>query len=89
MCTLKLKKRHVEHEMKNATYRSIQIQKEIISICGTAINESIVNNVKEACTFSLLEDETADISGKEQLSIELRYFDKENDELKRGICWLS
>ena len=55
-----------EKGKKNATYQSVQIQNEIIFLCGTTKKESIVNKVKEACTYSLLADETADISGKEQ-----------------------
>ena len=75
-------KNHFEKGKKNDTYQSVQIQNEIISLCGTTIKESIVNKVKEACAYSLLADEIAEISGKEQLSIGLRYFDKESDEVK-------
>src|SRR5678815_4986483 len=76
-------KNHFEKGKKNATYQSVQIQNEIISLCGTTIKESIFNKVKEACSYSLPADETADISGKEQLSIGLRSFDKESDEVKK------
>ena len=60
-------KSHFEKGKKNATYQSVQIQNKIISLCGTTIKESIVNKVKEVCAYSLLADEAAYISGKEQL----------------------
>lgn len=60
---------------KNATYTSPQIQNEIIDICGTAIKADLVRDIKKAYAYSILADESADISGKEQLSIGVRFFD--------------
>ncbi|CAG9564116.1 unnamed protein product [Danaus chrysippus] len=42
----------------------------------------IAKKVKEADAYSVLADETADISGTEQLSIGLRYFDEEANEVQ-------
>ena len=42
----------------------------------------IRDRVKEACAYSILADKTADISGKEQLSIGLRFFDEKANEIK-------
>ncbi|GBP09518.1 52 kDa repressor of the inhibitor of the protein kinase [Eumeta japonica] len=75
-------KKHIEHGKKNASYRSIDIQNEIIAICGDVIKADIVKKVKEAEAYSVLADETADISGTEQLSIGLRYFDEEANEVQ-------
>lgn len=75
-------KKHIEHGKKNASYRSIHIQNEIIAICGDVIKADIVKKVKEAEAYSVLADETADISGTEQLSIGLRYFDEEANEVQ-------
>jgi len=74
-------KHHFEHRPKNALYRSPIIQNEMIDLCGATIRE-IVTRVKEACAYSILADETADISGKEQLSIGLRFFDEKANEIK-------
>ena len=60
---------------KNETYTSPQIQNEIIDICGTAIKADLVRDIKKAYAYSILADESADISGKEQLSIGVRFFD--------------
>lgn len=62
-------KKHIEHRKKNASYRSIHIQNEIIAICGDVIKADIVKKVKEAEAYSVLADETADISGTEQLLV--------------------
>lgn len=75
-------KKHIEHGKKNASYRSIDIQNEIIAICGEIIKADIVKKVKEAEAYSVLADETADISGTEQLSIGLRYFYEEANEVQ-------
>ena len=41
------------------------------------ISSSIVKEVKEAKYFTVIADETPDVSRKEQLAISLRYVDKE------------
>lgn len=75
-------KKHIEQGKKNASYRSVDIQNEIISICGGVIKADIMKKVKEAAAYSVLADETADISGIEQLSIGIRYFDEETHEVQ-------
>ncbi|CAG4944875.1 unnamed protein product [Colias eurytheme] len=57
----------------NATYISKRIQNEIIELCKEDIQETIINNVKEAKYFAVIFDETTDISATEQLSLSLRY----------------
>lgn len=75
-------KKHIEQGKKNASYRSVDIQNEIIGICGSVIKADIMKKVKEAAAYSVLADETADISGTEQLSIGMRYFDEETQEVQ-------
>lgn len=65
-------KRHIE-----GTYMSPQIQNELINLCGSAVKDLIFRDVKNSCACSILADETADISRKEQLSIGVRFFDEE------------
>lgn len=75
-------KNHFEHGKKNASYRSADIQNKIIGICGDIIKADIIKKVKKAEAYNVLADETADISGTEQLSIGLRYFDEEINEVQ-------
>lgn len=69
-------KTHVEEGDKNASYTSARIQNEIIDLCGRTIQEMLFEDVKKSVAYSIMADETADISGKEQLSIGVRFFDE-------------
>ncbi|XP_050310850.1 52 kDa repressor of the inhibitor of the protein kinase-like [Anthonomus grandis grandis] len=75
-------KNHLEHGKKNASYRSVDIQNEIISISGDVIKAYCIKNVKISQAYSILADEIADISGKEQLSVGIRYFDEETSNIE-------
>ena len=60
---------------RNATYTSAGIQNSILKILGDIVRNIVCNGVIEAGMFSLLVDETKDLSKKEQVSIILRYVD--------------
>ena len=62
-----------EHADRNATYTSPSIQNELASIMCNLIRETICNEIKQARCFSLLVDETKDISKQEQMSVVLCY----------------
>jgi hypothetical protein len=66
---------HFENAPRNATYRSKTIQNEIINTVGSYITSKISAEIKESKLFSVLADEAADISNKEQLSLVLRFVD--------------
>lgn len=61
--------KHFETCSSNSKYTSHRIQNELISICGNIICNEIVKCVNDSMAFSLMADESADIAGKEQLSI--------------------
>lgn len=63
---------------RSTSYTSPKIQNELIEICGKVILNKIVSKCNEAECFSLLADETTDISGIEQLSLCVRYIEKTN-----------
>lgn len=56
-------KHHLKSVQSNATYLSPQIQNEIIETCKNIIMDRIVERVNKSGIFSVLADETADISG--------------------------
>lgn len=70
---------HMQNVALNATYISPNIQNELISIIGNLIQKKIVNNVKETEYFSILADESMDISRLEELSISVRYTQKQDN----------
>lgn len=67
-------RQHLEKANSNATYISKTVQNELIDTCKDYIQENILARVKEANFFSLIFDETTDISHIEQLSLSFRYF---------------
>lgn len=68
-------KNHLELGAKNAQYVSPVIQNEVLEVNNKIILEVLVKKINKAGFFSIMADETADISTVEQLSICIRYFD--------------
>lgn len=71
-------KNHLEKSRKNAKYISSGIQNELIAICGKIIQETIVKEVNGIGFFSVLADETTDISRTEQMTLCVRYISTDN-----------
>jgi len=63
---------HFESDTRNK-YLSSHIQNEIINICRDILIKKVVNKVNESKCFSVLADETTDVSVSEQLTICVRY----------------
>jgi hypothetical protein len=64
-----------ENCSKNAQYISWKIQNEIVHICFDIITSKIVKKINDSTFFSIIADETADISGVEQFALCARYYD--------------
>ncbi|KAK5649293.1 hypothetical protein RI129_000322 [Pyrocoelia pectoralis] len=71
-------KEHLLKAGKNATYISSVSQNEIISSCNDILLPKIVAKVNKAKCFSILADETTDISCVEQMTLCARYVDLES-----------
>ena len=65
----------IENVPKNATYRSKTIQNQIINVAADKVKSEIIGEIKKSKFFSILADETSDVSNKEQMSLVLRYLD--------------
>ncbi|KAK4874632.1 hypothetical protein RN001_013992 [Aquatica leii] len=68
--------KHCKNIALNATYMSGRVQNDLISICGEIIQKEIVKCFNEAKVFSVLINETSDISGHKQLLLCVRYTKK-------------
>uniref|UniRef100_A0A8C5R7M8 52 kDa repressor of the inhibitor of the protein kinase-like n=1 Tax=Leptobrachium leishanense TaxID=445787 RepID=A0A8C5R7M8_9ANUR len=68
-------KNHLENAPVNARYTSVRVENELIALSEEILREDIVSLVNESNGFSVIADESADISGKEQLSIGVRFVD--------------
>ena len=78
-------KEHFETAPRNATYRSKTIQNDLIDCCGEVLRIDIVEEVKEAGIYSLMADESPDISKKEQMPVSLRYVNKQGEILEEFL----
>jgi len=68
-------KEHSETAAGNARYTSHRVQNELLAECESIIRNDIVCAANSAVGFSILADQTADISGTEQLSLGVRFVD--------------
>ena len=66
-------------------HTSPQIQNELISCTGMQIQYSIFTRVKRARYYTILADETTDISTTEQMSLCIRYFDDELNDIREDL----
>ncbi|CAF3302063.1 unnamed protein product [Rotaria sp. Silwood2] len=64
---------HLCTTIKTATYISKTTQNELIEICGDLVREKIITEVKHATFFTVIGDETMDVSNIEQFTFCLRY----------------
>ena len=69
----KIGRKRIKEGPQNSKYTSPEIQNELLGVMGDMVLQTISNEVPKAGIYSLLADETKDISRKEQLSIVLRY----------------
>ncbi|CAF2139208.1 unnamed protein product [Rotaria magnacalcarata] len=65
----------LEDSDRNATYLSLCIQNELISLLANQIQQQISEKIK-GCVFALMADESRDVSGCEQLSVVIRIIDR-------------
>lgn len=69
----------------NAQYTSPRIQNEIIEVCNDLIVRNLVKELNASSCFSILANETSDMSGLEQLSLCVRHVDRENFIVKENF----
>jgi len=82
-------KNHLETTSAKATYISHTSQEEIIQCCKEEILFQIMENIRESQYFSIIFDETTDISHISQMSLSLRNIDKENKVHERFIGFIN
>ena len=68
---------HLTNSSSRAKYTSPDIQNEIINIIGNQIRTSIVESCNNSKFFTLIADETTDTSTREQVSVCLRYLERD------------
>ena len=75
----------------NAKYTSKVIQNDLLKAASDVVLKKVTDEVKEAEGFAVIADEARDIRKKEQLSLCLRYVNKDLEVNERfvGFCDLS
>ena len=66
----------IEKAPKNASYKSPKIQKEILHVFSNKVTKAIPEKIGDA-KFCLIVDEVGDESTKEQITIVIRFVDKD------------
>ena len=66
---------HLETAPRNATHICKTIQNEMITTVGAIIVNNLSQEIRDSKYFSILSDEAADISNKENLSVVIRFLD--------------
>jgi len=66
----------IETGIISKKYTSPDIQNEILEVCGQIIQNQLVEKINAAKCFVILADETTDISGKEFLTLCIRYVEE-------------
>ena len=69
-------KEHMSTCGGNVTYRSKNIQNEVVEVLGSVIKMALIDKVKEAKFVSVLCDEVQDVSSTEQVTFIIRYFEQ-------------
>jgi hypothetical protein len=70
----------MQNSPPNARSLSPTIQNELIDICGRQLQQVIVSECNSANCFSVIADETTDVSTTEQISLCVRYVGVDSDE---------
>ncbi|KAF2882850.1 hypothetical protein ILUMI_23362 [Ignelater luminosus] len=78
-------KLHLESMSKTATYLSAKTKNEIINACGDNITKKMVNKINEAKFFSILADESTDISCIEQFSLCFRFYNSTTMKIEENF----
>ena len=68
-------------------YLSHDIVNECISLLGNTLLRELLCSIRETSIFSIMADETRDISNQEQLSICIRWIDSEFQSMKISLEW--
>ena len=70
---------HLLNAPRNATYRSKTTQNELLRLCGDSVLKCLTEEIRDAKYFSVLADKAADVSKIEQMSVVVRFVDKESN----------
>ena len=74
-------KEHLTFAPKYAKYLSSKMQNEFSSLCGTQISTTITERCRSAQYFTVMADESADVSNIEQFAFCVRFTEKSASDI--------
>ncbi|MBV2113370.1 MAG: DUF4371 domain-containing protein [Candidatus Thiodiazotropha sp. (ex Ctena orbiculata)] len=74
-------KEHLTSAPKHAKYLSPKMQNEFINLCGTQISTTITERCRSAQYFTVMADESADVSNIEQFAFCVRFTEKSASDI--------
>ncbi|CAN6572903.1 unnamed protein product [Malus baccata var. baccata] len=81
----KIKEVVLENALGNLKLIAPSIQKDIVNSCAFETIKAIMKEVKESKFFSIMVDESRDISTNEQMAVILRYVDNKGQVIERFV----
>ncbi len=78
-------KKHIQSAGGNAMYNSPVVQNELINIISEVIQQNIISQINNVKYFTVLADETSDVSRIEQFSLCVRHVSLEKMELREDF----
>ena len=75
-------RKRMKNSPGNAKYTSKTTQNDLLKVASATIVEQIVEEIKRAEFYSIIADETCDISRIKQLSVCLRYVHPDDHSIK-------
>lgn len=75
-------KRHLTEGDPRTKYISPKIQNELIEICGKIISDELVKSCNDAGIFGFMADEATDSATLEQMSLCLRFVDRDSSDVR-------
>lgn len=82
-------KNHLESASSKATYISSVTQNQIIACCGNEILHQILCKIKFNQYYSVIFDETTDVSHASQMSVVIRYVDDSGDPQESFVGFID
>ena len=81
--------KYLETSPRNALYTSKTMQNEMISVIADAIQGKIIDEIQAVEFFTILADEVSDCSNLEQVSVVIRFVDKDNNIREKFLGFIT
>lgn len=64
---------HPTLTLDDIQYKSPAVQNELLDIMGSIVQRQLLTDIRKAKNYSIMADDTSDVSNKEQMCLVIRY----------------